>query len=95
MSDVDGGSPLAVPRAGGGFDRAAGVVRDVVFVAGRLGRDAVDDDNFGLGVALVSIEGSLDLLGFEPGTGVLIDGTLTLGSGGGAEASDMGGEGGS
>lgn len=97
--DVDGGTPFVGPRAGGGLgavDRVAGAVRSVEFVADRVGgRDDAEDDNLGLGVTVGSIEGSLDLLGLETGAGVLIEGTLVFGSGAGADASDIGGDGGS
>lgn len=99
--DADAGIPFAGPRAGGGLGavgRAADAVRDVAVVADRVGGrdDDADEASLGLGVVLVSIDGNLDLLGFDvDGTGVLMGGTLVLGSGGGAEASDMGGDGGS
>lgn len=97
--EVDGTTPLAGVRAGGGLG-AMGLfavpARKVEFVAERVGgRDDAVDDNLGRGVTVVSIEGSLDFLGFGAGAGVLIGGTLVLGNGGGADASDMGGDGGS
>lgn len=98
--DVDGARPLAAGvRTGGGLGAiglAAEPARNVEFVADRVGgRDDAEDDSLGLGVVLVSIEGSLDFLVFAAGTGVLIGGTLVFGNGGGADASDMGGDGGS
>lgn len=99
VNEVDGGSLFAVARVDGleVVDRGAGVLRDIeVFVADRVGgREDAEDDSLGLGVTLVSIDGSLDFLGLEAGWGVLMGGTLVLGIGGGAEASDMGGDGGS
>lgn len=99
-SDVEGAIPFAGVRVGGGLgavDRTDGVERCVVVVFARVGgRDDAVDESLGRGVVLVSIDGSLDLCGFfVGGIGVLIGGTLVLGSGGGADASDMGGDGGS
>lgn len=68
----------------------------VELVAERVGgREDAVEDSLGLVVTLVSIEGSLDRRGLDPGTGVLMGGTLALGSTAGAEASDIGGDGGS
>lgn len=98
--DVDGAIPLAGVRATGGLeavDRTAGVERIVEFVADRVGgRDDAADESLGLGVVLVSMDGNLDLFGLDVGgTGVLTSGALAFGNGGGADASDIGGDGGS
>lgn len=93
------GANLGGPRAVGfaAADRGAVAVRAAVVVLDLVGgRDDAVDDNLGLGVTLVSIDGSLDVfLSLGVGAGVLIGGTLTFGRGGGADASDMGGDGGS
>lgn len=85
---------------GAGFaavDRGAVVVRsDALVVADRpvVGRE-VPVAALGLGVTLASKGGSLDgFLGLA-GAGVFIEGTLGLDFGRGADASDIGGEGGS
>lgn len=102
VSDVDGGILfLGGALAGRGFVvlRRAGVGRCAALeVVGRVlvdDRDAVEDTR-GLEVTLESMEGSLDLFGF-PGAvaGAFAGGPLGLDLGIGADASDIGGDGGS
>lgn len=99
--EVDGAIPLGAARGAAGFAGtgrgAVVVVRDDTVADLVGGREDAEDDSRGRGVTLESMDGNLDffcLVGAV--TGVLIGGTLAVfGKGGGAEASDMGGEGGS
>jgi len=96
--EFEGGSLWEVARVvlvGSGF--AAGVRVALLVVATRVPGaraldDAVEAENLGLGVILWSADGSRDFL-CVAGPGVLIGAPLAFGSG--AEASDMGGDGGS
>lgn len=97
VREVEGAILLGAVRGGAGFevvDRGAVGARDVV--EDRVGgREEAVDDMRGRVVTLVSMDGSLGFFCLVEAE-VLMGGILTvLGSGGGAEASDMGGEGGS
>lgn len=102
VRDVDGGIFFwGGALVGSGFVvlRRAGVGRAAALaVVGRLvvdDRDAVEDTR-GLEVTLESIEGSLDLLGFAGAVaGAFAGGPLGFDLGIGADASDIGGDGGS
>lgn len=98
-SDGFAGERVAEARAVAGLGtggRAAGVVRRKEPAADLVGGRDDMEESLGLELVVESMDGGLDLLDLAVGgMGVLIGGTLVLGSGGGADASDMGGEGGS
>lgn len=102
VRDVDGGIFFwGGALVGSGFVvlRRAGVGRAAALaVVGRLVVDDLDavEDTRGLEVTLESIEGSLDLLGFAGAVaGAFAGGPLGFDLGIGADASDIGGDGGS